>query len=188
MKLRIGLILLLLVGIAGCCKSTTGINGNVTPPGVTLAEFQNSSFSVDGQPSLNGWTRMFGNKTDTADLFVRETPSGADGWCAVLHSSMLVIVGLEHTLIPAVSGSYRLTGFARSVGINGRLGFAIRGSSGLQIHKTISVLDSVWMLYALVDTLALAPNDTLSVVLQAASSELIPGETFFDDISAGPWH
>ena len=140
---------------------------------------QNSSFEMNGQPTLQSWA------ADTVlGKLVQDAPPGGGEWSLQLSPGWFPQEGFARTYIAGQSGVgvYQLNAWIKN--LNGPRSSSIRvgqwSNNAWVSLKEIPCDSSAWMQYSLTDTLSLLPGDTIAVHLSAGETELVAGGVLFD--------
>ncbi|MEO8399247.1 MAG: carbohydrate binding domain-containing protein [Ignavibacteriaceae bacterium] len=136
----------------------------------------NGSFEINNIPTLNGW--RFGNE-QLAKL-INEAPAIGGNWSLQLTSDWAPTTGYVYTpVVNLKSGDIvELSAYVRATSQFG--GEGIIYLSYNNHRKSASSNDTVWNKISIIDTLSLAPNDTLWVTLSAPITEIVPFKQLFD--------
>ncbi len=170
------MILFLTALIALSCKEA------VTTPTPDLNLLSNSSFELNGTPTLQGWTVL-----DTSAVhFSTDVPHGGSRHSIVFKAQWFapwpnnsVFVGLA-----AQSGMhrYRLSYWGKKIGASGGvfvyLNRPTAGNSMLRV--SLPVVDTLWTLYSHIDTIATTASDSLFINISGGGTEVITGTTYFN--------
>jgi len=151
-----------------------------TQPSLEQNLLSNGSFEVDQTPSVQGW--RFGN-AQLASL-VKEAPPGGGYWSLGLTADWSPTMGVAYTPVAGVKTGdiVRLSSFIKAVGSSGggvialKVGPSIWTTAG----KSIASRDTVWTEITLIDTLALAPDDSSWIVLSSFNTEIVRRKGLFD--------
>lgn len=141
----------------------------------------NGSFETNNTPSFEGW--RFGNK-QLAEL-VNEAPQDGGNWSLQLTADWVPTTGYVYTQVNNVKTGdiIKLSAYVRATGKFGGKGI-IQLSTGTSINpqniKSAESRDTVWTQISVTDTLSLAKNDTLWVVLSSPATEIAPFQQLFD--------
>jgi hypothetical protein len=167
---RLSYILFALL-IFGCTEETT----EPTDENTLLS----SSFETNGKFSADGWTlpAQYDSSTDV--------PTGGGNYSLVLAASSPPPDN-AHIKVPVKTefNTFKLTFWAKSTGVTS----GIYGKAILSLVRNGSVIDSsstlvndiIWKSYSIKDTFSVAAGDSFMVQLNAGTSQLFPGKTFFD--------
>jgi len=162
-------LLLFTLLLATSCKETS------TGPTTGNNLLSNSTFQVNGVPSLQGWT-----VSDTSGAeFSTNVPYGGAG-----HSIGLKPMGIPasplgaiYQAIPSPVGTHRylISVFGKTTGIAGEVAISLnRPYSNLWKgwFPGIRVSDTTWTFYSRADTLTAAADDTIFVILSGGGCEV----------------
>jgi hypothetical protein len=158
----------------GCSKSSpTGV-----PDDSNL--LTNSSFELNGVPSMQGWTIVSG---DSSLLFFSSDVPPAGGASSIAFTAGWGPACRISTMVSAFPGThhYRVSVWAKRVGIGGSLRFYLKpANSPWAFRKSLMVTDTVWTAYSMTDSLATTGGDSLVVSISGGISQLLSGTTFYD--------
>ncbi len=130
----------------------------------------NSSFEIDNNPSIDGW--IFWSNTSSSVNFDNDVPPGGGSWSVVLTVGDLISKALKTTVAVPVGKQYlRLSVWAKSnwSGPRGTPSNIVLSLNGVT-HKTISITDSVWKYYEVLDTITAFAEDSLTVMLNSGDA------------------
>ncbi len=160
--------------------------------GIAQAQIVNESFEEDGQFSLAGWQATEGSCQEGFG----QTPPGGGAWSLKLHRRNLQggCYGVVYQMIPQMrSGEvWRVTAEVRlpeGRGGTARLywtDFKNADRSGVlpylpaPVGKVATATSTQWTTLALIDTLDIAPGDSIGLVLDAGVTS---GPTLLDDVA-----
>jgi hypothetical protein len=172
--INVTIILLVTLFISSCSKEENSVN----PP--TSGNYLiNTSFEKNGFFSAEGWTLPLQSDSST------DVPPNGGKYSLLLQASW----GLElyaEIKIPVLTqyNDYKLSFWSRSTGItNGVYGRAIlslwRNGSVIKSQST-TVDDNTWRSYSIIDTFSVTQGDSFLVQLSGGTSQLLPGNTYFD--------
>ncbi len=139
----------------------------------------NSSFEENGRQSLKYWY------VDSTQIphFDNDVPPGGGKWSIFLEASWYGPLPKSPSyLLPLSSGKHilNLSLWGKYKSVRGSA-FLIQKSSGKQnIVGQIVIEDTHWTKYSLIDTVQLAANDSLFILLYGGGSEVVAGRTHFD--------
>lgn len=152
----------------------------VTEATVSQNLISNSSFEMNGNPSSEGW--VYWSNTPTKVSFSDDTPPSGGNWSVVLAVGDRVGMTLR-TTVPAPTGRnrFRLSMWAKAYWTEpkGSPGFFQLSLNGT-IRNSMAIEDSVWKVYAFIDTFTAVAGDSLTVTLQAGDTYNYR-QTFFDN-------
>jgi hypothetical protein len=178
MKNRTTTILFILLLATSCKETSIG-------PTTGNNLLSNSTFQVNGVPSLQDWT-----VSDTSGAeFSTNVPSGSAGQSIGLKPMGLPAspLGAIYQAIPSPVGTHRylISVFGKTTGIAGGVAISLnRPYSNLWKgwFPGISVSDTTWTLYSRADTLTAAVDDTIFVILSGGACEVcsIREATYFN--------
>ncbi len=160
--------------------SSCSHNPNSTEPSQTSGNLiPNPTFEINGKPSLEYWTVSTGLAS-----IVQDAPPNDGAWSLQLVPGWLPQNGLAQTNVGGESGVYRLTVWVKSV--NQWAGHIYLGvwSGGRWLNqKTVTAQPSQWSIVSIIDTLSLAAQDSVGVVLSAGATEVSHGEVRFANVT-----
>ncbi len=133
---------------------------------------QNSSFEIDGNPSLNGWIYKSNFPTDTLyTTFSNDIPPSGGNWSVLLRVGDRQVKYLQTKIAaPAGTNRYRLSVWAKgSLSEQGNSGFVSLALNKTDI-KRIAEADNTWKYYESIDTISANIGDTLTVTLFSGAS------------------
>ncbi len=131
---------------------------------------QNSSFEIDGNPSINGWT-FFHPIQKEFKCFSNEVPPYGGKWSVYLPLVGDRIVSHLQTKIAAPAGTnrYRLSVWAKAWSVpGGSSGFVSLGLNTTNI-KSIICTDTTWQYYESIDTITANKGDTITVMINSGT-------------------
>jgi hypothetical protein len=145
-----------------CHKQEAG--GPIYPPD-TVNLVPNSSFEIDGSPSLSGWdlhTQGVG--------FISGVPPGSGYYSIFIMSSWPPDNYYIQTTVPAIPGtySYLLSFFGKE---SGSLELFLKKTDTLILCQRLVTTDTVWTRYSVMDTISAEKGDSLTVRANAAPTE-----------------
>ena len=171
-------VMFLLLGSIGCREES--IVEGMVPPTDSSAILINTSFELGGNPTLAGWAASNPNVVD----FSSDVPPDGDSWS--------VTIGVEWappTFPPAISSNvrasegthiYQLRLWAKRAGLGGSAAIMLKRPDTLLVSRFLSIPDTGWTAYNIIDTISAEPGDSVGVRLAGATSQLATGTTFFD--------
>lgn len=176
---KIKVQIILMVGIL--ILTAISCNESIVEPGTNRNLLPNGSFEVNNKPSLDGW--RFGNQ-QLVELVNQSAPNGGN-WSLQLTSDWAPTSGFVYTPVTSVKSGdiVTLSAFVRSTGQFGGGGIImlVAGQNIYSEHRrSILASDAVWSKISVTDTLELATNDTLWVVLSSRHTERVPFQGLFD--------
>ncbi len=135
----------------------------------------NTSFEKDGKFSSEGWTLPVQGDSS------KDVPAGGGSYSLELETSQPPEVYAQIIVpVKTVYNEYKLTLWSKYSVIEGKAILSlIRNGSAI---KSLSILveDISWKSYSIRDTFNVASGDSFMVQLTGASSQLLPGKTYFD--------
>lgn len=138
----------------------------------------NSSFEINGIPSLQGWF-----VSDTSAVhFSADAPQDGGSWSISIAPAWVPSVYSISTTTAASEGNHRyeLSLCAKKQFDGGWAQLILYRQDTCYVRKTVRISDSTWTSYTSLDTLFANEGDSLIVVLTGAAGEVAFGETFFD--------
>ncbi len=139
---------------------------------------QNSSFEINGQPTLASWTA----DTSLAKI-VQGAPLNGGSWSLQIMPGWVPQEGYAMTYITGQSGLgiYEMSVWCKSINHwAGNFEFGIRSNNTWVCFKRTYFDTTDWTEYSITDTLSLQPQDTIAVKLSAGITELANGSVLFD--------
>lgn len=168
--------ILLVALTALSCKDT------VTNPTSGINLISNSSFDLNGTPSLQGWT-----VSDTSGVrYSTDIPQGGSGYSIVLGAQWFapwpngsIFVG-----IPTQNGPhrYRLSNWGKKINISGGVFIYLNRPTGnsSQFIAALPVVDTLWTFYSRTDTITTIISDSLFINISGGGTEIASGTTYFN--------
>lgn len=184
--------------LAACKSTTTSVNTPNDNSSDTNSILSHALFEQNGSPSLNGWVFHPAGTDDTLD-FEQDAPPGDGRWSYKLHTSDFppATNTLTRNFIGLSSGVYSLTAWEHlkyilpdSIFPEGWISIS-KISGGDTVTKKLPTIDSTsWTSITLVDSLTLAPIDTVILLLSAGArtSNQHGNPVWFDDITFQKMH
>lgn len=161
------LITIFLLSIPTSCKKSP------TEPPIEINLLENSTFELNGAPSLHGWVV----RDSSVVQFSEDLPTSGYGRSIVFKSMGRApwLSNSIYAIVPAQLGTnrYRISVFGKTRGAKGGgvyVGKNINSSGKGTYCSSLSVEDTVWTLYSKIDTITTDANDTLFVIISGASS------------------
>lgn len=153
---------------------------NPTEPSQTSGNLiPNPSFEINGKPSLEYWMVTAGLAS-----VVQDAPPNDGAWSLQLVPGWLPQNGLAQTNVGGESGVYRLTVWVKSVNQwSGHLSLGVWSGDRWLNQKSVIAQPSQWSVVSIIDTLSLAPQDSIGVVLSAGATEVSNGEVRFANVT-----
>ena len=167
------LIFLIAVFMMSCAKK----NDAVTNPTNGSNVFINSSFEINGHPSLQGWMT-----SDTALVkFSTDVPSGG-GFYSIALDAVWAPPLFVKSIVGGLQGThlYKFSVWSKSEGAGGWAELILQRPDSNILRKQIHIIDTSWTLYAVLDTMNCAPHDSIVVKLAGGFSQLLAGKTYYD--------
>jgi hypothetical protein len=157
-----------------CSKSRDRISGPTGDENLLI----NSSFEINGEPSLHGWVVS----QPAAVHFSENTPPMGGSWSVAMGPGWIPMVYFISETIAAPEGTHRytLSFWAKKRDVGGWAEFILKQPDSSIVCKTMLVPDSTWTFYSLLDTVSANDGDSLTIKLTGGWSELAGGETFYD--------
>jgi hypothetical protein len=163
--------------ISSCSKTETPGNDQNKPQQTpdTTNLITNSSFEINGEPSLAGWELL------CSDIKYTDASPGGGKWAICMPQGWLPANNYIMTTVSAPIGTneYKLSYYGK-----------VRGGLNLYIKKQDSLIfcnriytqdqDTIWRYYSVLDTLKTLPGDSLVVKVIAGSAEV--GEYCYFDL------
>ncbi len=143
---------------------------------------QNSSFEVNGNPTINGWTYHSNIPSDTLqEIFSNEVPPSGGNWSLLLVVGDRVMKYLQTKIAAPVGYNlYKLSVWAKSYWSSPRgspsyIAIYLNDS----IRKRVDIKDSTWTYYETCDTILTQVGDTLTIELNSGTAYRVQ-RTYFD--------
>jgi hypothetical protein len=168
--------------------AAAGCGDSVTSPSRALPNLlPNGSFEIHGRPTLEGWRA--GNPA--AAQLIREAPVNGGAWSLELVADWAPTTAYVVTSVPSVRDGdvVRLTARVRAygpMGGGGLIGLVVAPTApgGLgAADSTASTTDTLWTELTVERTLAMAPGDSLWVVLSSFHTEIVAFQGLFDSVT-----
>lgn len=162
---------------AACLITCAKKNDSMTNPPDKSGILINSSFELNGNPSLQGWTGQ-----DTSFIkFSSDVPGGGGSFSITLDAVWAPPVFVK-AIVAAPQGIhiYKLSVWSKAHGIGGWIDFVLQRPDSLILRKQIRIVDSTWALYSVTDTMNCSVQDSIVVKLTGGFSQLLTGKTFYD--------
>lgn len=179
-----------------CSSSNNAITPTQTAGVFDTSAFpSNEYFQANGQPSLDGWTFHPSIPGDTITFNIYGPPANPTAWSITLRKSDVppVTNNVTKSFIHCTSGVYSFTAWLTMKKILSDTTFnpvgsiaIIRQSNGIRDTVSMGSEDSIiWHPVTLLDTLALLPTDTVTLMLAsgACDSSCHGNPLWFDDIT-----
>lgn len=165
--------------LIGCSKSapTAPIS-----PSATDNLLRNPSFESNGSPSLEGWIV----DVDTNRFsFSSDVPTSGGRYSVALETMWGWATICQNVAANPGNHQYRFSAWAKGEyyyggQIRGRLKLCLKRADSLLFMKYVTVTDTIWNEYSIVDTLSVETGDSLRVVITGGYSQLARGTTFYD--------
>jgi hypothetical protein len=160
--------------LQGCSKS------NPTGPSSGGDLLANPSFELNGSPSLQDWTQAY---TDTSvHFFSSDVPPDGGRYSIVIDA----VWGPPYTVsqaVPADAGNHRyeFSAWAKRSGFGGQMRISLQRSDSTYFEKTMNIVDTAWTQYSIIDTVTAESGDSVVVSVTGGFSQLLFGQTYFDD-------
>lgn len=171
----IGTSSLMLVVLCSCSQSPTA------PSQSSSNLIENSTFEVNGKPSLQSWV------CDTSLATIVNASPGGDGTYSLqLEPGWIPQQGFAQTFVSPKSGAgvYNLTLWMKANnGWHGSVSLGTWSQGSWVTSKTVPVDSSEWSMITLSDTLSPSQSDSISVYLSAGATEVASGQVLFTDIN-----
>jgi hypothetical protein len=139
----------------------------------------NSSFEQGGVFSLAGW-QVF----DTSAVKSSSDVPSNGGSYSVSIDAVWGLQGFIRTAVPAVPGTaiYQFSSWAKAVGSAGmgKMDLGLKQADSTHALKGLTVADSIWHHYSLIDTVTANAGDSLVITLSGGFSQLETGTTYYD--------
>lgn len=137
----------------------------------------NSSFEINGNPSLLGW---YSPDTSMID-FAQDTPPDGGNWSVTLEANWGPPFFISST-VAAKQGThhYNLSLWSKVQGVGGAAYLNLKQTDTLIVRKSVTISDTTWTTYSLLDTITAIESDSIVVTLTGGFSHLFYGKTYFD--------
>jgi len=137
----------------------------------------NSSFELGGSSTLQGWDAS----NEQLTTFLQDTPPDGGEWCLSISSTPGPAAFIE-ALFPASSGTrgYKISVWGKYLRTQGTISIIQRSLNNTTIRSSLSVQDTVWTAYVLIDTLTTASGDSVGVRLSGGITEISTGTVAYD--------
>lgn len=147
----------------------------VTPPPESNI-LLNSSFEKNGLPDDDGWTisvRPLGEITNQA-------PPNGGTFCLKLEASNPG--GMATKTIPVMMDKqvYKFSFWAKTNEPSSVSSFELIRNGQVENHTELSITDTLWTEYSIVDTFQVVNNDSLRITFQERFTPLLMLESYFD--------
>jgi hypothetical protein len=177
----LGIVLTIFLLLNGCKKNET-INEETSKPKNPINLITNSSFELNGQQSLVGWT-VHSERFD----FTNNTPPGGGNWALEIPLGWFPFYNSVETIVPAPTGSniykFSIYGKVRKI-TNLPLGYAdfyVKHADTLVLCNSLHITDTTWSSYFKIDTLTTFLGDSLFVKIYTSLTEVSSdGPVIFD--------
>lgn len=139
----------------------------------------NSSFEVNGQPSLKYWYIQDSSQIN----FSHDTPIGGGKWSICLHAEWYGPLPKSPSyFVPLPQGKHilKFSVYGKSKTIHGAAFLILKKDAHQEITAQNLITDSTWTIYSTIDTLNINKGDSLFVLLYGGGTELVDGITYFD--------
>ena len=139
----------------------------------------NSSFEEDGHPSLNDWI------VDSTQVpyFDNDVPPGGGKWSLYLKANWYgPLPKTPLYFLPLSSGEHiiNLSVWGKFKSIRGSVFLLLKNDNKQNVVGQISIENTTWTKYSLIDTVRINSGDSLFVLLFGGGTELVDGSTYFD--------
>jgi hypothetical protein len=160
----------------GCSKSRDRISAPTGDENLLA----NSSFEIDGNPSLHGWV-----VSDTCAVhFAEEAPPTGGCWSVAIDPGWVPTMYSISTTVSAPKGGHRyeFSFWAMSWDSWGMARIILKRPDTLAVRKYLGFSDTTWSTYSLFDTLSTDKGDSLVIELWGGTEEVstIWSKTFYD--------
>ncbi len=164
---------MLVILISGCEKECPT---ELTEEGLNL--ITNSSFEINGNKSIDGWT-LHSNFLDVG--FSNDVPPFGGNWSVVLYGGDRIVPMYLETKIAAPLGCnrYRLSIWAKFKDPQGYGKGYVNFNKNRSNGKYFTIQDSIWNYYELIDTLTTTNGDSLYVIISIMPF-IYPSQIYYD--------
>ncbi len=170
--LRVSLICLLLSAALSCKKD------GITEPPCDQIILIDESFEKDGRGSLAGWVP---DDTTSHIKFSLDVPPGGGDWSLTIETGWFQIFYVSKK-VPLFRGKnrYRLSFWAKAKYVQGFAYLNLNQGDSSGIRRLISVTDTAWSMYSVIDTISADTGDSILVGLTGGIGQLLIGPTWYD--------
>lgn len=151
---------IVLCAVLTTCNKTNNLIVNPQPDSNLLT---NSSFEYPGYQSIYGWT--ISDYDTSAFHYLHDTPPGGGVYSINIKNrwpnSPITLV--QFVRAPQGSHIYRLSVWAKDYFGGGQVSWGIKTSTTFIVVGSITVSDTVWSYYAILDTVPTTTSDSLGV-------------------------
>jgi hypothetical protein len=170
-----------LIHSMSCKKSENAVAAPPTDANLIV----NSSFELNGAPTLQGWNS---NSVDTSYVnFSGDTPSGGGSYSVRLRNGWTVRSTIWYCLMPPIgTHRYQLSVWAKAMRSNaleeagGDVILMTRNGGVSSLRKSIHFADTIWATGSLIDTLTTSSSDSVVVTLRGNIDQSSAGYVLFD--------
>ena len=157
----------------GCKKNDSPVEINNTNL------IMNSSFELNGQPSLKYWYVQDSSKIS----FSNDVPVGGGKWSIYIHTEWYGPLPKSPSyFVPLSPGKHivKFSLYGKSKSVAGSAFLILHKGDERKISAQNLITDSSWTRYSTIDTLNINEGDSLFVLLYGGGTEVIDGITYFD--------
>jgi hypothetical protein len=170
-----------LIHSMSCKKSENAVAAPPTDANLIV----NSSFELNGAPTLQGWNS---NSVDTSYVnFSNDAPSGGGSYSVRLRNGWTVRSTIWYCFMPPIgTHPYRLSVWAKAMRSNalveagGDVILMTRNGGVSNPPKSIHFADTTWATGSLIDTLTTSSTDSVVVTLRGNIDQSSAGYVLFD--------
>ena len=168
-------IILVSVGVfVYSCKKTNNSNEE---PATVIELIHNSSFEMNGNPSRQGWLV---DDTSLCQL-INDAPPGGGNWSMKIYAEWTFLHSARTTVAPSEgTHQFEFSVYGKMVKFHGTAILFVKHADTLILRKFVTITDTTWTRYSFTDTISITSPDSLVVVLQGGSTNLVVGYTCFD--------
>src|SRR5579883_2648822 len=177
------IVRIFIVGIA-ITGIITGCESGPPPPTESTAYgnlISNSSFDINGAPSLQGWVA-----SDTSLVhFSTDVPPGGGSYSVVVQPGINPIEGAVYTTVGALAGThaYRISVWAKTVQWAGDVyidHLKLNPPAQPVLIPGPIIQDTLWTQYTATDTITANAGDSLTIGLESGSGNAPASKIYFD--------
>jgi hypothetical protein len=161
--------------LAGCRQELEVLPSPDSPSAPSL--LINSSFELGDMPNIDGWRPS----SPSSVVFSTIVPPEGGIWSVSLDSHLTSEISLL-AIVPTTPGTdiFRLSLWTRKTGLGGTASIVTKRSDSLFVSQTAGITTPDWSEMTILDTISLAPGDSVGVLLSGGRSLSTSGTSFFD--------
>jgi hypothetical protein len=167
----LSILLILSIFVFSCSKENNPVT---TQPDSSV--LLNTSFEKNGIPDDEGWTI---SASPLGDI-VTDAPRDGGTYCLKLEASNPG--GMAFIKVPAKTDKkvYNFTFWGKTTQPSSSAYFDLIRNGQIQSRVELSVMDTTWTKYSLVDTLQVMSGDSIRIIFQERLNQLLMIESYFD--------